>query len=484
MTPTNDTIMFPATTTTETLSEPNGGGIYLPLLQVHHHHYPSLATSRVLTRSSPPPNVGQEQELEQEQQQRPSYHQNWHDLPAQQQQQQQPPLRQRSMSSTSSQSCGGGGTGWFPINSPPTSPPATPLRQQQLINVTDGAGDGDVSTSSSSSCSSISRWAATMTTPRNQLSSQQNKNNKNNTHFSNTTHNHSTPRTCNGKRRSSSASTHMTTIDAGVPLHSIFGGEHDGAVNHFRLEPASSSSSSFDCQFLQHSLKRVRLSSSPGELRLQSDLKYLVLEGGWRQVQDDEWECSAQHCRLERMDPLRLLFTWRDDNNHSHHAKNNNTTNSGGEDNHPHPLHTTSTASLQFPKMYPHRPPIVSQIYQRREQQRRQEHQEQQLQFPFQYSLQHQPHSGNNQPQLQFNHFFSPPPHVAADPNRSHNHNCTENPNTTTNHSKTISLAEGWSPIMRLSDILDFLRHGAAGDGSDEKRGGGQGRLLTIGPEA
>src|SRR5688500_2386117 len=73
---------------------------------------------------------------------------------------------------------------------------------------------------------------------------------------------------------------------------------------------SSSDSSSFlDCQSLQSSLKRVRLSCSPGELRLQRDLRTLVSEQGWNLSQDNCWILDGV-ARLKQLDddPLRLVL--------------------------------------------------------------------------------------------------------------------------------------------------------------------------------
>ena len=97
------------------------------------------------------------------------------------------------------------------------------------------------------------------------------------------------------------------------------------------------SAGSLDCQSLQRSLKRVRLSSSPGELRLQLDLRHLVMSREWVQTAEDVWYWPRTACRLEQcqVDPLRLILTLPQQ---------------------------YATVWIQIPRMYPHRPPVVTRI--------------------------------------------------------------------------------------------------------------------------
>ena len=154
---------------------------------------------------------------------------------------------------------------------------------------------------------------------------------------------HTTPRTSNGKRRASNSQQHSQQL-----------GSHSGSSNSMVFQ-RSSSTSSFDCQVIQHSLKRVRLSSSPGELRLNTDLKHLThhhpphqqsahqasaptlppTTSTWIQVHDDEWTNPATGSRLVRcpVDPLRLFV---------------------------HSADGRTCVSLQIPRMYPHSPPVVT----------------------------------------------------------------------------------------------------------------------------
>lgn len=110
----------------------------------------------------------------------------------------------------------------------------------------------------------------------------------------------------------------------------------------------SGDNSSLDCATLHHSLKRVKLSSSPGELCLNRDLLHLVRHEGWRVASvfphiyndsqqqqhdadnDDRWISPCHTQLLTRQDPLRL--EWR-----TQHV----------------------LVVLQIPRLYPHRPPTV-----------------------------------------------------------------------------------------------------------------------------
>jgi hypothetical protein len=91
-----------------------------------------------------------------------------------------------------------------------------------------------------------------------------------------------------------------------------------------------------DCHSLQTSLKRIRLSCSSGELRLQRDLTALS-HFGWQTVEHETGDAYLPQWRMGRtttltlLDPLRLQFR-------------------------------VSTVSLwiQIPRMYPHRPPVIA----------------------------------------------------------------------------------------------------------------------------
>jgi len=283
---------------------------------------------------------------------------------SQQQQQHAPPLRQRSVSSNSSSSLSSNGL-LFPSSN--------------NNNNNNGGGDETVDSPPSTPCRIVNAAQGIAALP----------------------HSNATPRAYNGKRRlptpapSSSSSSnssnsnnngnaanHLTNPGTQQRLMAFEEEHHHVDENVPANGMSSSSSSSFDCLTLQHSLKRVRLSSSPGELRLSSDLNELVTGNGlrtktlasttkttveeeeapWEQNKEDEWECPARQWRLERcpVDPLRLFFFCPASGqvNHNYLYNNNN-----HHFNHNHNINSNNNAdgvvclSLQFPRIYPHKPP-------------------------------------------------------------------------------------------------------------------------------
>lgn len=279
-------------------------------------------------------------------------------------------------SSHSSRSGGGGGGGGSMMNvlwavssndpSPPTSP-LTPIRQPRIL---------------SSILQQQHQDELVITTPQNHRCCINNNINSNH-------HNNATPRTYNGKR--------LLTLSNNTN-NSFRGNRYSfGDTNS---SSASLTSSSFDCQSLQHSLKRVRLSSSPGELRLQSDLRQLVLNGPWEQVQEDTWSCPSLSCSLERssVDPLCLLFIFRN----------------------------TAACALQFPRMYPHQPPILSQ-----------------MNVPTSMGF--------------FGANFHIPPLEMRTPMGAPYNNNQHSRDGAINGPGECNIVNGWLPTMQLSDVLDYV---------------------------
>jgi len=100
-----------------------------------------------------------------------------------------------------------------------------------------------------------------------------------------------------------------------------------------------------DCQSLQHSLKRMKVTSaSPGELRLQRDFKHAVHSAGWIPAENcgNAWKVPAtaggghgwMWVRQSLHDPLQLTVQYE----------------------------TVWTLWLDVPRLYPHRPPTVRRI--------------------------------------------------------------------------------------------------------------------------
>ena len=149
--------------------------------------------------------------------------------------------------------------------------------------------------------------------------------------------------------------------------------------NHKR----SSSPASLDCHSLQSSLKRIRLSCSPGELRLQRDLSALG-HFGWQPQQDSISLSTATNNRggdfpshpprwrkanaeLVFLDPLRLKLTYVDVDSAATTANDMNndetawsTTGSNTTTSSSTSISSTTTMWIQIPRMYPHRPPVIS----------------------------------------------------------------------------------------------------------------------------
>jgi len=145
----------------------------------------------------------------------------------------------------------------------------------------------------------------------------------------------------------------------------------------------SSSPASLDCQSLQTSLKRIRLSCSPGELRLQRDLSALG-HFGWQQQQDSPSSSTATNHRggdfpshppkwrkanaeLILLDPLRLKLTCVDvaaaaANDMNEDETTWSTTGSSTSRNSTCRSTSSTTMWIQIPRMYPHRPPVISRV--------------------------------------------------------------------------------------------------------------------------
>lgn len=224
------------------------------------------------------------------------------------------------------------------------------------------------------------------------------------------------------------------------------------------------STSSLDCQSLQQSLKRVRLSSSPGELRLQSDLRNLVLLKNWVQAAEDVLVWPETGCRLEQcqVDPLRLIFTIpipqeqeqllrrRLQLRHNYHPQQHQQQALHG------PATTVTRVWLQIPRMYPHRPPKVTRI-------------------------QHAPASPHQT--IQGVHISMDGPNDAYYNNNSNSSNDDDSTNvtgllpfgyppaatartaltSTTTSSSAILKFPQWTCILRLTDVLEFLHKNLGG---------------------
>lgn len=209
-----------------------------------------------------------------------------------------------------------------------------------------------------------------------------------------------TPKICNHSKRrhSDTASTSSSSPDM--------------------LLDRTDSTSSLDCQSLQRSLKRVRLSSSPGELRLQLDLRQLAQSKEWVQTAEDVWYCPRNKCRLEQCqaDPLRLVFFLPTSSNCSRNA-------------------SATRIWIQIPRMYPHRPPTITQI----------QHAASSVSLPFS--------------NIQAIRISTEGPMGAVAPPGT-NKNGTGNLCTLTarlDATQTVLTLSPWTCVLRLTDIMEFL---------------------------
>jgi hypothetical protein len=176
-------------------------------------------------------------------------------------------------------------------------------------------------------------------------------------------------------------------------------------------ESSDNNNDTFDCQSLQRCLKRVRLTASitPGELRLQRDLRHAVLSRQWLVVQDEcEWIIPYQPpphhlpgssrrsdtnnnggytSREEMLDDCMFQDVSIDDDDDLDECVDTSRVSVRVTRDEQDPMElvlrieittyypvawsdnactTTSVASvtlhLQFPRMYPHLPPVVRRI--------------------------------------------------------------------------------------------------------------------------
>lgn len=137
-------------------------------------------------------------------------------------------------------------------------------------------------------------------------------------------------------------------------------------------EKRNSSDENADCNMLQSSLKRVRLSRSPGEFRLQRDLKTLdAIEWGSSHVASNAlnfatttWIHRNTGARLTMVDSLRIcLFLPMTAAQQNRKCS----TSVDPEQQYQHQLHSYHRdyrwrIMIQIPRMYPHSPPVVTRI--------------------------------------------------------------------------------------------------------------------------
>lgn len=142
-------------------------------------------------------------------------------------------------------------------------------------------------------------------------------------------------------------------------------GSRNSSRSHSNAHSSPSTFSFFNCESLQRSLKRVRLTTvvSSGELRLQRDLRHAVLHHRWIPVQkidteEEEWSVAYNDNRtlvtVSRISPMELALHIRTDNvvllllQKQQQLQQDCSSSS-----------STITLNLKFPLLYPHRPPTV-----------------------------------------------------------------------------------------------------------------------------
>jgi len=145
-----------------------------------------------------------------------------------------------------------------------------------------------------------------------------------------------------------------------------------GSIHGSVGEKRNNSDENVDCNLLQSSLKRVRLSRSPGEFRLQRDLKTLdAMKWGSSHVAPNAlnfaattWIHRSSGARLTMVDSLRICMFL------PMTATYQNIQNSTGVDpqqQYQHQLHSYHRdyrwrIMVQIPRMYPHNPPVVTRV--------------------------------------------------------------------------------------------------------------------------
>ena len=156
----------------------------------------------------------------------------------------------------------------------------------------------------------------------------------------------------------------------------------------------SPSNDLLDCRSLQSSLKRVRLNCSPGELRLQRDLKSLP-QHIWNQISEGHFVFTFDSTiSLSLVDPLRLILQ----------------------------VSEAGRIFIQIPRMYPHRPPVVSRIEG----------------FWMERIVVHEaaPYSANHYEDESF---------------------VTDLPDPNNPICGTTVVFDRWSPVMHIGDLLEFI---------------------------
>lgn len=219
----------------------------------------------------------------------------------------------------------------------------------------------------------------------------------------------------------------------------------------------------FNCNSIGQSLKRVKISTSPGELRLDKDIEILINENQWsstlpsqnnyvpnEQQQPLSWRSatvssSRSHGELchknatlvrDPVDPLRLRLTCL----HQPFSQS---------------LLERWTYLIQMPRMYPHHAPLITRVTREvisNENMARISNVSIGVSAAIVASSVMQMHAESPVPD-QILIRSPPPPRNKYDVNREHNY---ENSKFLTIDAAT-AMYNFWSPISTLGDLLDFL---------------------------
>lgn len=274
-----------------------------------------------------------------------------------------------------------------------------------------------------------------------------------------------------------------TTLTATMMAKAFQSNTHKRGLTEMMAPPptptAQSSTSYLDCQSLQCSLKRVRLSSSPGELRLQRDLRHLESSGTWQRVGNaDVWHwhppaapvtarrrspctsttAAVPRIELRQLESLRLRLT----------------------------IPNSVVVWIQVPRMYPHRPPLVGRIAYNDE-------------SPDSHRIEHilvheappgraESDSQQQQSPTERENYHQDTGDVFVETSSSSwtsHSDSGEEQNTTLHYSADTIIYHDWSPVQRLGDLLEFVigifqRQGAGESSNGAIQGAGESSNVAV----
>jgi ubiquitin-protein ligase len=230
----------------------------------------------------------------------------------------------------------------------------------------------------------------------------------------------------------------------------------------------------FDCRELGLSLKRVRLSCSPGEIRLDRDIRHAINSNRFVELSENQWrvvfpDAAAEEEYTNGTSSLRVSET--KDNHERMHLDDNGNTKEKSQDEWflrrpPRKFHATiartegdplelqirmepllstkptTTLALSFPRLYPHHPPKVTRIM-------------------------------SEQATTQLRNYHKATWNL-LDGDGWKSCDCgkvlpkiviAESPEDAAYHAKNTIVLKDWSPVCRLVDICDMIIESVASDG-------------------